>query len=80
MLKVLPKIAKAAQLRALEAAFEKHRQQTEGHVERLTQVFEIINKRAQGKTCPAISIADAVVDNAACNHTSIKQLLRECVA
>jgi ferritin-like metal-binding protein YciE len=54
ILKALPKMAKGAQSADLKAAFEKHRDQTEGHVERLTQVFEIFGKRAQGKTCPAI--------------------------
>jgi len=54
ILKALPKMAKAAQSSKLKAAFEKHRDQTEGHVERLTQVFEIIDKPAKGKTCPAI--------------------------
>ena len=38
----------------LKAAFEKHRDETEVHVERLQQVFEIFGKRAQGKTCDAI--------------------------
>ena len=54
ILKALPKMAKAAQSSKLKAAFEKHRDQTEGQVERLTQVFEIIDKPAKGKTCPAI--------------------------
>lgn len=54
ILKALPKMAKAAQSSKLKAAIEKHRDQTEGHVERLTQVFGIIDKPAQGKTCPAI--------------------------
>lgn len=54
ILKTLPKMQRAAQSDALKAAFEKHRQETEGHVERLQQVFEIIGKRVQGKTCDAI--------------------------
>jgi ferritin-like metal-binding protein YciE len=54
ILKALPKMAKGAQSEDLKAAFEKHRDQTEGHVERLQQVFDIFGKRAQGKTCPAI--------------------------
>jgi len=54
ILKALPKMAKGAQSQDLKAAFEKHKEQTEGHVERLQQVFEIFGKRAQGKTCPAI--------------------------
>jgi ferritin-like metal-binding protein YciE len=52
--KTLPKMARAATAPELKAAFETHLQQTEGHVERLQQVFEIIGKRAQGKTCEAI--------------------------
>jgi ferritin-like metal-binding protein YciE len=54
ILKALPKMAKGAQSEKLAAAFEKHREETEGQIERLEQVFEIIGKRAQGKTCPAI--------------------------
>jgi len=54
ILKALPKMARAAQSPDSKAAFEKHRGETEGHVERLQQVFEIIGKRAQGKTCEAI--------------------------
>ncbi len=54
ILATLPKMAKAANSRDLTAAFEKHRKQTEGHVARLEQVFEIIGKKAQGKTCAAI--------------------------
>ena len=54
ILKTLPKMARAAQSAELKAAFEKHKAQTEGQIERLQQVFEIIGKRAVGKTCDAI--------------------------
>jgi ferritin-like metal-binding protein YciE len=54
ILRALPKMARAAQSTELKAGFEKHREETEGHVERLQQVFELIGKRAQGKTCEAI--------------------------
>ena len=54
ILTALPKMAKAAQSEDLRAAFEKHRAETEGQVERLEQVFELIGKKAQGKTCDAI--------------------------
>ncbi len=54
ILRALPKMARAAQSQELKAGFEKHREETEGHVERLQQVFELIGKRAQGKTCEAI--------------------------
>lgn len=54
VLKALPKMKRAAQSEALRAAFDKHLQETEGQIERLQQVFEIIGKRAQGKPCDAI--------------------------
>ena len=55
ILKALPKMTKGAQSQELKAAFEKHRAETEGQIERLEQVFKIIGKRAQGKTCDAIN-------------------------
>ncbi len=54
ILRALPKMARAAQSPELKKGFEKHREETEGQVERLQQVFELIGKRAQGKTCEAI--------------------------
>jgi ferritin-like metal-binding protein YciE len=54
IVKALPKMAKAAQDPELKAGFEKHLEETEGHVERLEQVFELIGKPARGKTCDAI--------------------------
>jgi ferritin-like metal-binding protein YciE len=54
VLNALPKMARAASSPDLKAAFEKHKDETEGHVERLQQVFELMGKRAQGKTCDAI--------------------------
>ena len=54
ILSALPKMAKAAQDEKLQAAFEKHHGETEGQVERLEQVFELIDKPARGKTCEAI--------------------------
>jgi ferritin-like metal-binding protein YciE len=54
ILTALPKMAKAAQSDELRAAFEKHHAETEGQVERLEQVFDLIGKKAQGKTCDAI--------------------------
>mgnify|MGYP003383348085 CR=1 FL=1 len=54
IIKTLPKMARAASSPELKAAFEKHKEETEIHIERLQQVFEIMGKRAQGKTCDAI--------------------------
>lgn len=54
ILKSLPKMARAASSSKLKAAFEQHRDETEGQIERLNQVFEIIGKRPRAKTCDAI--------------------------
>ena len=54
ILKTLPKLAKAAKSEELKSAFLTHRDETEGHVDRLQTVFEMIGKRAQTKTCEAI--------------------------
>lgn len=52
--KSLPKLAKAAESAQLRAAFEKHHDETEGQIERLEKVFEILGKPARGKKCDAI--------------------------
>jgi ferritin-like metal-binding protein YciE len=54
IVKALPKMAKAAQSAELAAGFQKHLEESEGHIERLEQVFELIEKPARGKTCDAI--------------------------
>jgi len=54
IVKTLPKMAKAAQSPDLRAGFEEHLAQTEGHVDRLEQVFDLLGKPARGKTCDAI--------------------------
>ena len=61
ILKALPKMARAAQSEEGKAGFLKHRDETQGQIERLEQVFEIIGEPARGKTCEAIQgiIAEA---------------------
>ncbi len=54
ILKALPKMAKNATTPELKQAFQKHRDQTEGQVERLQRVFEMMDKTARGRTCQAI--------------------------
>lgn len=54
ILKTLPKMARAASNEKLKMAFDKHHEETQIHVERLQQVFELLGRRAQGKTCDAI--------------------------
>lgn len=54
ILKALPKMAKKATSADLSAAFEAHVEETEGQVERLEQIFDLLGKAPRGKTCPAI--------------------------
>ena len=50
----LNKAAKAAESPELKQAFEQHREESAGQVERLEQVFEILGKPARTKTCEAM--------------------------
>jgi len=54
ILKALPKMKRAAQSSELAQAFDHHRDETETHIERLQQVFEMLGKAPRGKTCDAI--------------------------
>jgi len=54
LVKALPKMAKAASHQELKAAFEGHLEQTEGHVERLTEIAEMLGKKLTGQTCKAM--------------------------
>jgi ferritin-like metal-binding protein YciE len=51
LVKALPKMAKNASNPELKEAFTNHLQETEGHVERLEQIFEMLGERAGGKKC-----------------------------
>jgi ferritin-like metal-binding protein YciE len=54
LIKALPKMAKGASSDELKEAFEKHLEQTKGHVQRLEQVFEELGEKTKGKTCKAM--------------------------
>ena len=54
ILKALPKMAKKATDPELKAAFEQHMSETQGQVERLKQVFEILGEKPKAKKCDAI--------------------------
>jgi ferritin-like metal-binding protein YciE len=49
--KALPKLAKKASNEQLKEALESHLQETEGHIERLEQIFEQLGMPARGKKC-----------------------------
>jgi ferritin-like metal-binding protein YciE len=51
MVKALPKMAKAASSAELRQGFEKHLEQTRGHVQRLEQIFEALDESPKGKKC-----------------------------
>jgi ferritin-like metal-binding protein YciE len=55
LLKALPRMAKAAEADSLRTAFETHRQETEGHVDRLEQVFASLDERVRGKHCEGMA-------------------------
>lgn len=52
--KELPKMKKAATTQKLKAAIDEHTAQTEEHVSRLEQAFELMGKKAQAKKCDAM--------------------------
>jgi ferritin-like metal-binding protein YciE len=54
LIKVLPRLSKAATSPELQQSFQEHAAQTEGQVTRLEQVFEMLGKKAQGVKCEAM--------------------------
>ena len=52
--KALPKMKKAATTEELQDAIEDHLAQTQEHVSRLEEVFEMLGKKAQAKKCDAM--------------------------
>ena len=55
LVKALTKLAKAASSDDLRAAFESHRAETEGHVQRLEEVFATLDEKVRGKHCDGIA-------------------------
>src|SRR4051812_29337312 len=53
--KALPKMAKAASSEELRTAFEDHLEETQGHIQRLEQVFASLNEKVRGKHCDGIA-------------------------
>ena len=49
--KALPRMAKKANSQDLKAAFEDHLQQTHGQIERLDQIFQMMERNSRGKKC-----------------------------
>jgi Mn-containing catalase len=55
LVKALPKMAKAAKDPDLRTAFEDHLEQTKGHVERLKEVFELLDEKPKAKPCKGMA-------------------------
>jgi len=53
ILRALSKMEKFAQSEQLADAFQKHRGETEGQIDRLEQVFELLEKPPRAKMCQA---------------------------
>ena len=53
--KALPKLAKASTSPELRQAFEDHLEETNGHVEKLEQVFQTLDEKVKGKHCDGIA-------------------------
>ena len=52
--KALPKMAKKAGIPKLKQAFEKHLTETEGQIERLEEIFQMLDVKPAAKKCPGI--------------------------
>lgn len=61
IVKALPDMIEKATNRELTAAFKSHLGETEKHVARLEQAFELLGKKPKGTKCPAI---DGIIDEA----------------
>ena len=54
LVKTLPKMAEKSSSPELKQAIEDHLTETETHVKRLEQIFEMLDQRAMAKTCEAL--------------------------
>jgi ferritin-like metal-binding protein YciE len=61
IVKALPRMAKAASNAELSAAFTEHADQSEGHIDRLEQVFGRLDMKVRGKKCIAM---EGLIDEA----------------
>ncbi|WP_025144391.1 ferritin-like domain-containing protein [Pedobacter jeongneungensis] len=55
LVKALPKMKKAATSTELAAAFEKHTQETQTHIDTLEQVFGLLGEKPVAKKCDAMA-------------------------
>jgi len=61
IVKALPEMAEKASEPQLKQGFQTHLRESENHVKRLEQIFQLIGQKAQGVDCPAI---DGIIEEA----------------
>jgi ferritin-like metal-binding protein YciE len=61
IVKALPDMVEKSNDPQLKQGFKTHLHETENHVKRLEQVFQLLGQRAQGVDCPAI---DGIIEEA----------------
>ncbi len=65
--KALPKMQKAATSEELASAFEKHTKETEEHIKKVENAFEILGEKAEAKKCDAmdglLKEADSIISD-----------------
>lgn len=72
--KAIPKMAKAAQNEELKQGFLKHAEETQGHVQRCEQAFEMLGKPAKAKKCEAIEGLTKEADELAADYKGSKAI------
>jgi len=55
LIKALPKMAEQAKAPELQSAFEDHLEQTQEHIKRLEEVFELFEQKPKAKKCEAMA-------------------------
>jgi len=68
LVRTLPKMARSATHADLQAAFESHLRETQGHVEKLKKVFETFGRTAKPKKCEAMAGLIQEADKIAADH------------
>jgi len=67
LVKALPKMKKASTSPELAAAFEKHTEETQVHIDTLEKVFELLGEKASAKKCDAmeglLEEAESIIDD-----------------
>jgi len=82
--RTLPKIARATDSQELKDALLAHREETSGQIERLVEIFEMLDKPSRGRTCEAIKgildEGDEVIEDFQESDALIDGIIASCQA